>query len=300
MSYGRHLDAQRSRWAGDYLKFYAGGFKPKSDFAGGRCAVHFRMKIVDSNAAIQRLSAAWVRTGGSVGLVPTMGALHEGHLTLIRRARKECRRVVVTIYVNPTQFGPKEDLARYPRPRRQDLAHCRKAGADVVFAPHNLYLPDHSTYVEEHTQSQGRDGASRPGHFRGVATVVLKLFNLTCPTKAYFGQKDAQQVDVIQRMVRDLDVPVKLVIVPIVRDTDGVALSSRNRYLSADERAVAVKFADALQQAAKKKANPTGWLKTQLKKIAGLRTDYVELTGDRLCAAVFVGKTRLIDNERVK
>ena len=257
------------------------------------------MKIVDSMAAMQRQSATWVRSGEAVGFVPTMGALHEGHLTLIRHARKECRRVIVSIYVNPTQFGPKEDLTRYPRPRKQDLALCRKEGVDLVFAPENLYLPDHSTFVEEGTVSQGRDGASRPGHFRGVATVVLKLFNLTRPTKAYFGQKDAQQVDVIQRMVRDLDVPVKIVVVPTVRDFDGVALSSRNQYLSPEERAVAVEFARRLQLAVKQKSNPTAWLKRELKKISGLKLDYVELAGNRLCAAVFVGKTRLIDNERL-
>jgi pantoate--beta-alanine ligase len=258
------------------------------------------MKIVDSMAAMQRQSAAWVRSGEVVGLVPTMGALHEGHLTLIRRARKECQRVVVTIYVNPTQFGPKEDLARYPRPRRQDLALCRKEGVDLVFAPEKVYLPDHSTFVEEGAVSRGRDGTSRPGHFRGVATVVLKLFNLTRPTKTYFGQKDAQQVDVIQRMVRDLDVPVKIVVVPIVRNFDGVALSSRNQYLSAEERAVAVEFARRLQLAVKQKLNPKTWLVRELKKVAGLKVDYVELAGNRLCAAVFVGKTRLIDNERLR
>jgi pantoate--beta-alanine ligase len=256
------------------------------------------MKIVDSMAAMQRHGAKWVRSGETVGFVPTMGALHEGHLTLIRRARKECQRVVVSIYVNPTQFGPNEDLAKYPRPREQDLALCRKEGVDLVFAPGNLYLPDHSTYVEEGAVSQGRDGASRPGHFRGVATVVLKLFNLVRPSKAYFGQKDAQQVDVIQRMVRDLDVPVKIVVVPIVRDFDGVALSSRNVYLSTQERAVAVKFAQLLQQAAKKKTRAAGWLSAQLSKTPGLKLDYVERARDRLCAAVFVGKTRLIDNEQ--
>src|SRR5271170_2013371 len=125
------------------------------------------MRIVDSMEAMQRQSAAWIRSGETVGFVPTMGALHEGHLALIRRARKECKRVVVSIYVNPTQFGPKEDLARYPRPRRHDLALCREVGVDLVFAPGNLYLPDHSTFVEESQVSQGRDGASRPGHFRG-------------------------------------------------------------------------------------------------------------------------------------
>ena len=258
------------------------------------------MKIMTSLAAMRRQSATWVRLGEAVGLVPTMGALHEGHLALIRRAREECRHVVVSIYVNPTQFGPGEDLARYPRPRRRDLALCRAAGVDLVFAPENLYLPDHSTYVEEMECSQGRDGASRPGHFRGVAIVVLKLFNLVRPAKAYFGQKDAQQIDVILRMVRDLDVRVKLVVVPTVRDPDGVALSSRNRYLSPEERAVAVEFARLLQQAAKKKINPVLWLGRELKKAHGLKLDYVELAGDRLCAAVVVGKTRLIDNERVR
>jgi len=251
-------------------------------------------------AAVQRQSTTWGRSGELVGLVPTMGALHEGHLALIRRARKECGRVVVSIYVNPIQFGPKEDLARYPRPRREDLALCRKEGVDLIFAPENLYLPDHSTFVEETTLSQGRDGASRPGHFRGVATVVLKLFNLVRPTRAYFGQKDAQQVDVIRRMVRDLNVPVKLVIVPIVRDSDGVALSSRNRYLSPSERAVTVEFARLLQQAAKRKINRAAWLQQELKKVSGLKLDYAELARDRLCAAVFVGKTRLIDNKRAK
>jgi pantoate--beta-alanine ligase len=254
------------------------------------------MKIVQTLAAMRRQSAAWVKSAESVGLVPTMGALHEGHLSLIRRARRECRRVVVSIYVNPTQFGPKEDLARYPRPIERDLALCREEGADFVFNPPNLYWHDHSTFVEETAVSQGRDGASRPGHFRGVATVVLKLFNLVRPTKAYFGQKDAQQVDVIERMVRDLDVPVKIVVAPTIRDPDGVALSSRNVYLSPEERAVAVKFATALQVAASK-PNPARALQASLAKIAGLEIDYVTVADKRLCAAVYVGETRLIDNE---
>ena len=258
------------------------------------------MKVIGSLAAIRRQNAAWVRSGESVGLVPTMGALHEGHLSLIRRARKECRRVVVSIYVNPIQFGPKEDFTRYPRPRRHDLALCRQTGADLVLAPGNLYLPDHSTFIEESAVSQGRDGASRPGHFRGVATVVLKLFNIVRPTTAYFGQKDAQQVDVIRRMTRDLDLSVRLVTVPTVRDPDGLALSSRNRYLSPGERAVAVEFARLLRSAAKRKKNPAVWLRAGLKGITGLRLDYVELAGDRLCAAVWVGTTRLIDNVQIK
>jgi len=257
------------------------------------------MKVIRSIAAIRRESAAWVRSGEIVGLVPTMGALHEGHLTLVRRARQECRSVVVTIYVNPTQFGPKEDLARYPRPRRQDLALCRRAGVDFVFAPENLYLPDHSTWVGETILSQGREDATRPGHFRGVATVVLKLFNLTRPTRAYFGQKDAQQVDVIRRMTRDLDLSVRLVTVPTVRDPDGLALSSRNRYLSPGERAIAARFAKLLRAAATRKKNPAAWLRAALKRVTGLRLDYVEPAGDRLCAAVWVGTTRLIDNVRL-
>ncbi len=255
------------------------------------------MKVTGSVTAMQSQSAAWVRSRDVIGLVPTMGALHQGHLALIRRARKECRRVVVSIYVNPTQFGPKEDLAKYPRPREEDLTLCRQAGVDLVFAPTNLYLPDHSTYVEEGWVSLGREGKSRPGHFRGVATVVLKLFNLTRPHRAYFGQKDAQQVDVIQRMVRDLNVPVKLVIVPTVRDADGLALSSRNKYLSPDERVVAAQFARLLKLAAQKKTDAVAWLHQELKEVP-LRIDHITLVDRRLCAAVFVGETRLIDNQR--
>jgi pantoate--beta-alanine ligase len=253
------------------------------------------MKVIRSPAAMRRHKWA-----GEIGLVPTMGALHRGHLELIRRARSECDRVAVSIYVNPIQFGPKEDLARYPRPRREDLALCREAGVDLVFAPANLYLPDHSTYVEETARAAGREGVSRPGHFRGVATVVLKLFNLVRPTRAYFGRKDAQQLEVIRRMVRDLDVPVRVIPVATVRDPDGVALSSRNRYLSPEERAVAVAFATRLREAAKRGGDSAGWLRRELGRIAGLRLDYAEVAEERLCAAVWVGTTRLIDNERVK
>jgi pantoate--beta-alanine ligase len=257
------------------------------------------MKIVESMAAMQRQSAAWMRSGESVGFVPTMGALHEGHLTLIRRARKECQRVVVSIYVNPTQFGPKEDLAKYPRPREQDLALCRKEGVDLVFAPQGLYFYGHSTYVEETEKSQGREGAIRPGHFKGVATVVLKLFNLVRPTHAYFGQKDAQQVEVIEKMVLDLNVPVRIVVVPTVRDVDGVALSSRNAYLSPKERKIAVEFARLLQHAARRELAPLPWLREALEKVHGLTLDYAERAGDRLVVAVKIGKTRLLDNERM-
>lgn len=257
------------------------------------------MRVIASAPAMQRRAMKWRRAGEKVGLVPTMGALHEGHLALVRRARRECRQVVVSIYVNPTQFGPGEDLARYPRPRRQDLEACRRAGVDVVFAPTNLYPKDHSTFVEEAAVSQGRDGASRPGHFRGVATVVLKLFNLALPTRAYFGQKDAQQVDVIRRLVRDLDVPVKIITLPTVRAPDGVALSSRNQYLSSAERAVAAEFARELKRAGRLGKKGAAALKRSLGKRGDLKLDYIEMTGNRLCAAVWVGKTRLIDNVKM-
>jgi pantoate--beta-alanine ligase len=258
------------------------------------------MKVIRALAAMRRESAAWVRAGGEVGLVPTMGALHDGHLELVRRARAECDRVAVSIYVNPTQFGPQEDLARYPRPRREDLALCRQAGVDLVFAPENLYLPDHATWVEETAQSAGREGESRPGHFRGVATVVLKLFNLVRPSRAYFGQKDAQQLEVIRRMVRDLDVPLKIVAVPTQRDADGLAMSSRNRYLTPAERAIATEFARRLQAAARRGKNAAPWLRRELARLPGVRIDYAEAADGRLCAAVWVGATRLIDNERVR
>jgi pantoate--beta-alanine ligase len=258
------------------------------------------MKVIQSMAAMQRQSASWVRSGEPLGLVPTMGALHTGHLELVCRARRECRRVAVSIYVNPTQFGPKEDFSRYPRPRREDLALCREAGVEIVFAPQNLYLPDHSTSVEEVAQSAGRESVSRPGHFRGVATVVLKLFHLVRPTRAYFGQKDAQQLEVIRRMVRDLNVPVRVVTVPTIRDADGVALSSRNRYLSVEERALAVEFARRLQAAARRGRKAAVSLRAELKRLPGIRFDYAEIAEGRLCAAVWIGHTRLIDNERVR
>jgi pantoate--beta-alanine ligase len=258
------------------------------------------MKVVRTLAAMRRLSATWVKSGEPVGFVPTMGALHEGHLTLIRRARKECRRVVVSIYVNPTQFGPKEDLAKYPRPIERDLALCRREGADVVFNPPNLYWHNNSTWVEEMKLSQGREGALRPGHFRGVATVVLKLFNLVRPTKAYFGQKDAQQVDVVERMVRDLDVPVKIVVVPTLRDRDGVALSSRNVYLSPEERKLAAEFARLVQHAAREELHSEIWLRDALKKLRGVQLDYAEQVCHRIVAAVKIGTTRLLDNELIR
>ncbi len=256
------------------------------------------MKTISSPSAMQRQALRWRAEGRRIALVPTLGALHAGHGALIRAARRKAGKngkVVVSIYVNPTQFGPREDLARYPRPRRADTALCRQLGADLLFAPGDLYAPGHSTWVDEEDASRGRDGASRPGHFRGVATVVAKLFHLVLPHHACFGRKDAQQLEVIQRMVRDLDFPLAVVPVETVRDRDGLALSSRNRYLSPAERERALAL-PLLLRAAATQPKPAAWLETHLRRAPGLRVDYVALAGGRLCAAAWVGATRLIDN----
>lgn len=244
---------------------------------------------------MRRIVQRWRRAGERIAFVPTMGALHEGHLRLVREARKHADRVVVSIYVNPTQFGPKEDLRRYPRPIASDRRQCRHAGVDVVFAPFTLYVPDHSTWVQEEFVSQGRCGASRPGHFRGVATVVLKLFHIVQPDIAVFGWKDAQQVEVIQRLVRDLDLDVQILAVETVRDRDGLALSSRNVYLSPEERNRALALPLLLRVASERK-EAVVWLRRALSRMPGMRLDYVEESQGRLCAALWVGKTHLIDN----
>jgi pantoate--beta-alanine ligase len=229
---------------------------------------------------------------GSVGLVPTMGAFHEGHLALFRAAREENDVVVVSLFVNPAQFGPNEDLAAYPRDRERDAGLAEKAGVDVLFVPaaDELYPPGFQTWVEVEELSRELEGEYRPGHFRGVATICLKLFNIVHPDRAYFGQKDAQQVAVVRRMVRDLDLEVETRIVPTVRDADGLALSSRNAYLSPEERerALALPRALATKDAAQARA-----------RLNGLDVDYVEVADFEprvLVAAVRVGKTRLIDN----
>lgn len=232
--------------------------------------------------------------GRRIALVPTMGALHAGHAALMRRARRVADEVMVSIYVNPTQFGPREDFARYPRTLREDLALCAAEGVAAVFAPGSLYAPDASTWVEETALSRDRCGASRPGHFRGVTTVVAKLLNICRPHVAVFGLKDFQQCQVIGRMVRDLFFDVRLVWVPTVRERDGLAMSSRNRYLSAEERRVAPEFARILRAGA-----AGGWSEKAVARRlegAGFRVDYVTRSGGRLCAAVYLGGTRLIDN----
>jgi pantoate--beta-alanine ligase len=237
---------------------------------------------------------AELETAPGTGLVPTMGALHEGHRALLRAARAENDRVVASLFVNPAQFDEQADLAAYPRDEAHDLALAESEGVDVVFAPAELYPEGFATWVEP--ENTGAESEARPGHFRGVATVCLKLFNLVRPERAYFGQKDAQQVAVIRRMVRDLDVPVRIRVVPTVRDSDGLALSSRNTRLSPDERARALALPRALQSALGS-PDPVAAARASLN---GLDPDYVEVLdlGDAkvLAGAVRIGSTRLIDN----
>jgi pantoate--beta-alanine ligase len=256
--------------------------------------------------------------GRIVGLVPTMGALHEGHLSLVRAARAECDVVIVSIFVNPTQFGPNEDFSKYPRTFDEDCALLEREGVDLVFAPSidEMYPAGASTFVLVEGVSERLDGASRPGHFRGVTTVVSKLFHITMPHKAFFGQKDAAQVAVLRKMVRDLNCPVQLVVCPIVREQDGLALSSRNRYLSVKERQQALVLHRALrivEEAAASGEKSSAKLIEVARSVFAhepdVRVDYIavvnpdtledipDLSNGALAAvAAFVGTTRLIDN----
>ena len=235
-----------------------------------------------------------------VGLVPTMGALHEGHVALFRSAREECETVVASLFVNPTQFSSNDDLSRYPRDESRDAEVAEAAGVDILFSPsvEEMYPDGYSTWVD--VVQTGAEGDARPGHFRGVATVCLKLFNIVRPQVTYFGQKDAQQVAVLRRMIRDLDVDLDLRVVPTVRDADGLALSSRNAYLSAEERRHALALPWAL--AAGRSAHATGSDPVVAARSAlnGLEPEYVELLEldgvTLLAAAARVGSTRLIDN----
>ncbi|MDQ3067498.1 MAG: pantoate--beta-alanine ligase [Actinomycetota bacterium] len=241
---------------------------------------------------ISELRGALDGEDGSIGLVPTMGALHAGHLALIAAARAETNIVVVSLFVNPAQFGEGADLAAYPRDEARDAAVAAGAGADLLFAPitADIYPPGFQTWVDVEDISRGLEGAHRPGHFRGVATICLKLFNVVRPHRAYFGQKDAQQVAVIKRMVRDLNLDLTVRSVPTVRDADGLALSSRNARLSVTERERALALPRALA---------TRDLVAARAALAGLDIDYVEIADFEprvLAAAVRVGSTRLIDN----
>lgn len=289
----------------------------------------FLMRIVTSIAAMQRLAKQWQQQRARVGLVPTMGFLHEGHLSLVKRARQLVGprgQVVVSIYVNPTQFAPGEDLSRYPRDFARDKKLCRAAGVDVIFAPNDRQMyPQsgagvYSTYVVQESLSRRMEGAARPTHFRGVTTIVAKLFNLVQPEVAVFGAKDFQQAAIIQRMVRELNFPLKIVVAPTCREPDGLALSSRNKYLTGNLRSQATVLWRAIQKAQgalrQSKAIPAARLKADLKKFIesepDARLDYVEFfepdslspvskvtRGTHLALAVFIGKTRLIDNAKL-
>lgn len=266
------------------------------------------------------LAEARSRLPGPVGLVPTMGALHEGHAALMRQARAECASVLVTIFVNPLQFGPGEDFDRYPRTLDADLSLCEDEGVDLVFAPETdeMYPTDPLVRVDPGPLGGRLEGESRPGHFSGVLTVVAKLLNLARPDRAYFGEKDFQQLALIRRMVRDLDLPVDIVGVPIVRDADGVARSSRNRYLSAEQRraAASIPIALAAGQRAAQAGRSGGEVRTAVLDVLAteptLRLDRLDLieadslteplrngVAGRLLIAVFAGDTRLIDNVHI-
>jgi pantoate--beta-alanine ligase len=281
---------------------------------------------------MQHLARSWQRASVCVGLVPTMGWLHAGHLSLMQRARRLVGakgKVVVSIYVNPTQFGPKEDFARYPRNLARDARLCRAEGVDVIFAPDDgqMYPPPDgdgagfSTFVVEEHLSRAMEGRSRPTHFRGVTTVVAKLFNIVQPKLAVFGAKDYQQAAIIQRMVRDLALPLRIVVAPTVREADGLAMSSRNQYLVGDLRAQAPVLWHSLQRAraaVRKAGRPilAARLKADLRRFIArapaARLDYMEFfdpdtlvpvpkvaRGTHMALAVSFGKTRLIDNARL-
>ena len=276
------------------------------------------MKIIRDIAEMQAASRAARMGGLSIGFVPTMGALHEGHLSLARRARAQATLVVVSIFVNPLQFGPSEDFGRYPRTLESDCALLEAEGVEVVFAPstEQMYPPGATTVVHVEGLSDRLDGRSRPGHFRGVSTVVAKLFHIVGPDCAVFGQKDAAQVAVLRRMVRDLNMPIELIVAPIARDPDGLALSSRNAYLSAEERRQALVLHRALQRV--EELAKSGELNSERLRSAALYVladepaavlDYLEIVnpdtllpvdsvarGALFAVAASFGPTRLIDN----
>jgi pantoate--beta-alanine ligase len=275
------------------------------------------MEHAEGIAATRALVARWRREGHSIGFVPTMGALHEGHLSLVRQAKRECGRAITSIFVNPTQFGPTEDLSKYPRDLEGDKKKLASAGCDAVFTtnPDEMYPAGYATWVTVERLTAGLCGASRPTHFRGVTTVVTKLFNVVQPDKAYMGEKDYQQVTVIRRMVADLDMTVQVVPCAIVREKDGLAMSSRNVYLSPEERQRALALSRGLRKArdayAKGERNGKRLEALASEEILAVdaRLDYaslvdgdslepLSLANDRavLALACFMGKTRLIDN----
>ncbi|MFH1339025.1 MAG: pantoate--beta-alanine ligase [Candidatus Omnitrophota bacterium] len=276
------------------------------------------MKIIRSIERMQRTAKELKRKGKSIGFVPTMGALHAGHLSLIKQARKENDVAVTSIFVNPAQFGPGEDYLRYPRDLKTDALLCKKEGVDIIFYPAagRMYPEGYKTYVITESLSNVLCGRFRPGHFRGVATIVARLFNIVQPDAAYFGRKDAQQAVIIQQMARDLNMPIKIRVMPIIREADGLALSSRNAYLNARERKDAVVLCEALKKAEamiirgvavsskiklamrgiirKKKTARIQYLEivdpVELKPVKKIRDEAL------IALAVYIGRTRLIDN----
>lgn len=280
------------------------------------------MEVIKSISDMKEKSASFKKKGETIGFVPTMGYLHEGHLSLVRLAKKRADRVVVSIFVNPLQFGPSEDYHVYPRDLERDFSLLEKEGVDVVFVPDEkeMYPSDYQTYVEVTRLTQGLCGAFRPGHFKGVTTVVLKLFNIVKPDFAVFGEKDYQQLKVIQQMVKDLNLDVEIIPHPIVREEAGLAMSSRNTYLSEEERHSAVALYQSLKMAERiihdgeRDAERVKTLiRDYLEKFPHNKVQYVEIVDPEtlekvteikgpvlIALAVFVGKTRLIDNRLVK
>ena len=265
------------------------------------------MRILRTAAEVREALAEARLSGAAVGLVPTMGALHAGHVSLLDAAGGSCDTVVLSLFVNPAQFGQAEDLDRYPRDEAGDAEMAAAAGVDLLFAPavEEIYPDRFDTWIEPGKIGTFLEGVARPGHFRGVATVCVRLFTIVEPNRAFFGRKDAQQVAVVKQVVRDLGLPVEIVACPTVRDADGLALSSRNRFLSAEEHAVALALPRALQAglaAHRAGDDPVRAARRMLDLEPGLRVEYVaevDLDGPTLAGAVVVGSTRLIDNVRL-
>lgn len=280
------------------------------------------MRVIKDIGRMQHIASGLKKKNQSIGFVATMGALHEGHLSLIRQSRRENKLTVVSIFVNPAQFGAQEDFKRYPRPLAKDIASCRQAGVDFVFCPNceDMYPDDYKTFVTVEELSTFLCGATRPGHFRGVTTVVSKLFNIVQPDSAYFGQKDAQQAIIISRMAKDLNFPVKIKTMPIVRGKDGLALSSRNVYLNEQEREEALVLSESLKvtyDLIKAGVSDAQRIMHEIKSLIqskkNIKIEYVALVdlhslkpittvkdGCLIALAVRIGKTRLIDNLLIK
>lgn len=276
------------------------------------------MQTVETIEEVRNLIKAWRKAGDSIGLVPTMGSLHEGHRSLMDKAVQDNDHVIVSIFVNPTQFSPNEDLASYPRNLEQDQVLCEKAGVALIFhpEPETMYPASFNTYIEAYGVTEVLEGASRPTHFRGVTTVVLKLLQIAQPDRVYFGQKDAQQVAVIQQMVRDLNIPVEVTACPIIREADGLAKSSRNVYLNSAERKAALVLSHALKLAQEQLASGVRDSQELIQSMTGIieqeplaKIDYIEIVDQKslqkvetidtailVPIAVYIGKTRLIDN----